>query len=57
MSYELMNQHPNSYRTIHSAYTSSNEDNEIEARWMELQPKQFVIDTLRKHCMERAQDL
>mgnify|MGYP001452007987 FL=1 len=57
MSYELMDQDENSYRTIHSAYSSSNEDNEIEARWMELQPKQYVIDTLRKHCMERPQDL
>ena len=56
MSYELMDQDENSYRTIHSAYTSSKEDNEIEARWMELQPKQYVIDTLRKHCMERPQD-
>ena len=56
MSYELMDQDENSYRTIHSTYTSSKEDNEIEARWMELQPKQYVIDTLRKHCMERPQD-
>ena len=36
MSYELMDQDENSYRTIHSTYTSSKEDNEIEARWMEL---------------------
>ena len=56
MSYELMDQDEKSYRTIHSAYTSSKEDNEIEARWMELQPKQYVIDTLRKHCMERPQE-
>ena len=34
MSYELMDQDENSYRTIHSAYSLSKEDNEIEARWM-----------------------
>ena len=56
MSYELMDQDENSYRTIHGSYASHKEDNEIEARWMELQPKQYVIDTLRKHCMERPQD-
>ena len=38
------------------AYASKKEDNEIEARWMELQPKQYVIDSLRKYCMERPQD-
>ena len=56
MSYELLDQDENSYRTIHGAYASKKEDNEIEARWMELQPKQYVIDSLRKYCMERPQD-
>ena len=56
MSYELMDQDENSYRTIHGSYASHNEDNEIEARWMELQPKQYVIDSLRKYCMTRPQD-
>ncbi len=56
MSYELMDKDEVSYRTIHGAYVQREEDYEIEARWMSLQPKRFVIDELRKHCMERPQD-
>ena len=52
MSYELLEKDRSSYETIHKAYNSSNEDFEIEARWMELQPKQFVIDTLKKYCIK-----
>ncbi len=56
MSYELLAKDEISYRVIHGSYVKRDEDSEIEARWMELQPKQYVIDELRKHCMERPQD-
>ena len=38
MSYELLEKDRTSYETIHRGYSSRDEDFEIEARWMELQP-------------------
>ena len=52
MSYELLEKDRSSYETIHKAYNPRDEDFEIEARWMEMQPKQFVIDALRKYCIK-----
>ena len=49
MSYELMDQDENSYRTIHSALKSKLDG------W-NYNPSNTFIDTLRNHCMERPQE-
>ena len=50
MSYVLLDNDYNNYRTIHSSYVKRDDGAEIEAFWMELQSKDYVIQELGRHC-------
>ena len=50
MSYVLLDKEEDSYRAIHGLYIKRDEGSEIEARWMELQSKDYVIQELGRHC-------
>ena len=50
MSYVLLDKEEDSYRAIHGLYVKRDEGAEIEARWMEMQSKDYVIQELGRHC-------
>ena len=50
MSYVLLDNDYDNYRTIHSSYVKRDDGAEIEAFWMELQSKDYVIQELGRHC-------
>ena len=50
MSYVLLENDYDTYRTIHTSYAKRDDGAEIEAFWMQSQPKDYVIQELGRHC-------